>query len=55
MEEVKANGAFLTLVVKGQESVLNAVIPRVVRPLLEEFGHLAPVELPTGLPLMQDI
>jgi hypothetical protein len=55
MEEVKATGAFLTLVVKGQESVLNAVIPRVVQPLLEEFGHLAPVELPTGLPPMRDI
>ncbi len=55
MEEVKAVEAFLTLVVKGEESVQNAAILRVEQPLEEEFKDLAPVELLTGLPPMRDI
>lgn len=55
MEEVKASGVLLTVVVKGEESVPNAAIPKISQPLLEEFRDLTPVELPTWLPPMQDI
>lgn len=54
MEEVKTAETMLTLVVKGSESISNAVILRIIQPMLEEFGDLAPGELPTGLPPMWD-
>jgi hypothetical protein len=39
-EEMKATEEFLTLVVKGEETMQNAAIPTTVHQLLEEFGDL---------------
>jgi hypothetical protein len=55
MEEVKTTETMLTLVVKGVESDSKAVIPRLIKPILEEFGDLAPLELSTELPPLRDI
>ncbi|XP_073107659.1 uncharacterized protein [Elaeis guineensis] len=55
-EEVKESGEIYVLVVKDivytKES--SAVIPEVVRPVLEEFSDILPKELPDGLPPMLD-
>jgi hypothetical protein len=55
MEEVKTAKTMLTLVVKGVESDSKAVIPRLIRSILEEFGDLTLTELPTELPPLRDI
>jgi hypothetical protein len=54
MQEVKTAKTILAMVVKGVESDLKEDIPRLIQPMLEEFGNLLPTELPTELPPMKD-
>jgi hypothetical protein len=55
MQEMKTAETILTMVVKGVESDLREGIPRLIQPMLEEFGDLMPKELPTEVPPMRDI
>lgn len=54
MEDVKEAKELLTLVVKGKELV-QAVVDSAKVHLLKEFRDITPVELPNGLPPIQDI
>lgn len=52
--EAKESGMVYAVVVKGESNRVQD-IPKVVRPLLEEFKEIIPEELPNELPHMRDI
>jgi hypothetical protein len=55
MQELKTAETILTMVVKGVKSESKADIPKLIRPMLDEYKDLMPAELPTELPPMRDI
>jgi len=55
MQELKTAKTILTMVVKGVKSESKAYIPKLIQPMLDEYGDLVPAESQTELPPIRDI